>query len=623
MAERSAQIKLDSSQREAVCCSGPCEIIAGPGSGKTLVLVEHILYLLRVRKIPPDQILVLTFSRAAAVQMRDRFIKRLGASNPGVTFGTFHSVFYQILRESTGTNYRLISVRQKEQILSALLEDYFPDRSSQPTAQELEKEIARHRTAQKGSGGENRCLSPLSEDSVSFGRLLGEYAHYLVENGLIDFDDMIARCRILLRSRPEILRLWQSRYTEILVDEFQDINAEQYEVLCLLTSRSSLFVVGDDDQTIYGFRGSSPFIMQNFLRDFPEARQIFMSANYRCAGSIVKAASLLIRENSLRTQKQIAAVRGSGEMVQLRRFRSQREEFAYLAAELSKLPPQKLAGCAVIFRTNAHVAALKNYLETCGISCCGGRTLKNRIVQAILEDVQAYCELSEQLQRNRIRRQTLYRVMNRPERCLLRSIAPEENVSPEDMKRAVASSPSRQHSLRELLRDLSVLSSLSAEWFLRYLFDSMGYSEWACQSLGERAVVFAALQELVQEAAGKKTDENNPSEKQLPIRDFLTQRLEKQRENPNNFGAASVRGVHILTMHGSKGLEFDRVYLPELNEGVIPGRRCKEISEIEEERRLLYVAMTRAENHLELLCLTGTADNPRKPSRFLRVFGVS
>lgn len=590
----------------AICSNhGHCEVIAGPGSGKTFVLVEHILYLIQVCGVSPHQILVLTFGRAAALQMRERFLRRLGSDNPGVTFGTFHSVFYQILRENSGRNLRLISASQKERLLSALLEDYFPDRSSQPTSEDLERKISRCRALQTAS---HRNVSEPG-DSAVFARLLDEYERYLLENGLLDFDDMIAGSLALLRSRPNVLQNWQSRYTQILVDEFQDINLSQYEILRLLAAGSGLFVVGDDDQTIYGFRGSSPAVMQKFMKDYPRAQQIFLSVNYRSSGCIVSAADRLISENSLRISKEIKSAGKAGDMVQVRHFPSQREEFAYLAAELSGFPLHKLSDCAVIFRTNSHVLSFSGFLKKNGILCVGSGTAQSRIEELIMRDVLAYYQLSEQLQQRKIRRQTLYQVMNRPERCILRSIASKETVSPEAMMAQTANSPSRLRILQELLKDLSVLHSLSAEGFLRYLFYSMGYAQWACCNLGDRSVVEQLLCRMEKDASGMS---------RIGIRDYL---LQRQRALSAH-SSCSDTGVHVLTMHGSKGLEFDRVYLPELNEGIIPGRRCKKEYEIEEERRLLYVAMTRARNHLELLYLCGTAQNPRMPSRFLKVFGI-
>ena len=585
---------LDSSQREAVCCgTGPCEVIAGPGSGKTLVLTEHILYLIEHEHVPPSGILVLTFSRAAAAQMKERFSVRSQGRFRDVRFGTFHSVFFYILRESTGRNYALLTAFQREKILSQLILNYYDDPKERPAAEELEKML--------------RASSNIGEDAEKIRCIQRDYRSYLRENRFIDFDDMILACRHILTRHAQVREYWQKQFRAILVDEFQDVNAEQYEVLRLLTDGQGLFVVGDDDQSIYGFRGSSPSIMQRFMTDFPGAVRIFLGFNYRCSANICKAAGIMIRENRIRIEKAVQAVCPPGDRVVLKGFKEDRQQLDYLADELARMTEEEQCRAAVITRTNLHVQKVAAFLSSRNITCAGKISASQAVLETVLRDLEHYRRLSMGMREGSLPRQSLYRVMNRPERYLLRSVADKEQIPVQRLRDNILRQKGSVTELTEFLKDLFVLSTFDPEGFLRYLFDAMGYGRWAQENLGSAYEVKKVQEELL--------------------------RLSRQFKDTGEMIEAAVRGreqhrkessggVQIMTMHACKGLEFERVYLPALNEGIIPGRRCREAEDLEEERRLLYVAMTRARQHLELLYVTGSRENPRPPSRFLSVYGV-
>ena len=585
---------LDSSQREAVCCgTGPCEVIAGPGSGKTLVLTEHILYLIEHEHVPPSGILVLTFSRAAAAQMKERFSVISQGRFRDVRFGTFHSVFFYILRESTGRNYALLTAFQREKILSQLILNYYDDPKERPAAEELEKML--------------RASSNTGEDAEKIRCIQRDYRSYLRENRFIDFDDMILACRHILTRHAQVREYWQKQFRAILVDEFQDVNAEQYEVLRLLTDGRGLFVVGDDDQSIYGFRGSSPSIMQRFMTDFPGAVRIFLGFNYRCSANICKAAGIMIRENRIRIEKVVQAVCPPGDRVVLKGFKEDRQQLDYLADELARMTEEEQCRAAVITRTNLHVQKIAAFLSSRNITCAGKISASQAVLETVLRDLEHYRRLSMGMREGSLPRQSLYRVMNRPERYLLRSVADKEQIPVQRLRDNILRQKGSVTELTEFLKDLSVLSTFDPEGFLRYLFDAMGYGRWAQENLGSAYEVKKVQEELLRLSRQfKDTGE---------MIEAAVRGREKHRKESSG-------GVQIMTMHACKGLEFERVYLPALNEGIIPGRRCREAEDLEEERRLLYVAMTRARQHLELLYVTGSRENPRPPSRFLSVYGV-
>lgn len=585
---------LDSSQREAVCCgTGPCEVIAGPGSGKTLVLTEHILYLIEHEHVPPSGILVLTFSRAAAAQMKERFSVISQGRFRDVRFGTFHSVFFYILRESTGRNYALLTAFQREKILSQLILNYYDDPKERPAAEELEKML--------------RASSNTGEDAEKIRCIQRDYRSYLRENRFIDFDDMILACRHILTRHAQVREYWQKQFRAILVDEFQDVNAEQYEVLRLLTDGRGLFVVGDDDQSIYGFRGSSPSIMQRFMTDFPGAVRIFLGFNYRCSANICKAAGIMIRENRIRIEKVVQAVCPPGDRVVLKGFKEDRQQLDYLADELARMTEEEQCRAAVITRTNLHVQKVAAFLSSRNITCAGKISASQAVLETVLRDLEHYRCLSLGMREGSLPRQSLYRVMNRPERYLLRSVADKEQIPVQRLRDNILRQKGSVTELTEFLKDLFVLSTFDPEGFLRYLFDAMGYGRWAQENLGSAYEVKKVQEELLRLSRQfKDTGE---------MIEAAVRGREKHRKESSG-------GVQIMTMHACKGLEFERVYLPALNEGIIPGRRCREAEDLEEERRLLYVAMTRARQHLELLYVTGSRENPRPPSRFLSVYGV-
>ena len=585
---------LDSSQREAVCCgTGPCEVIAGPGSGKTLVLTEHILYLIEHEHVPPSGILVLTFSRAAAAQMKERFSVRSQGRFRDVRFGTFHSVFFYILRESTGRNYALLTAFQREKILSQLILNYYDDPKERPAAEELEKML--------------RASSNTGEDAEKIRCIQRDYRSYLRENRFIDFDDMILACRHILTRHAQVREYWQKQFRAILVDEFQDVNTEQYEVLRLLTDGRGLFVVGDDDQSIYGFRGSSPSIMQRFMTDFPGAVRIFLGFNYRCSANICKAAGIMIRENRIRIEKAVQAVCPPGDRVVLKGFKEDRQQLDYLADELARMTEEEQCRAAVITRTNLHVQKVAAFLSSRNITCAGKISASQAVLETVLRDLEHYRRLSMGMREGSLPRQSLYRVMNRPERYLLRSVADKEQIPVQRLRDNILRQKGSVTELTEFLKDLFVLSTFDPEGFLRYLFDAMGYGRWAQENLGSAYEVKKVQEELLRLSRQfKDTGE---------MIEAAVRGREKHRKESSG-------GVQIMTMHACKGLEFERVYLPALNEGIIPGRRCREAEDLEEERRLLYVAMTRARQHLELLYVTGSRENPRPPSRFLSVYGV-
>lgn len=651
------RLKGNPSQNAAIThFTGPCEVLAGPGSGKTFVLVERIRYLIEYYHVPPSKILVLTFSRAAAIEMRTRFLRKTESRYPGVTFGTFHSVFLNILRRSSAEELSLLSAAEQTGLVRTLIESYdgAASRNMEKLLPAALSAIGRIRCL-GGSPDENKAeeekifcdLSRLFSPPSALREVTNGYAAFLRENGRMDFDDMILRTRDLLREDPAVLSRWQERFPFLLIDEFQDINPPQYEVCRMLAAAGShnLFTVGDDDQAIYGFRGSDPAMMHRMPKDFPGTKQILLKINYRCSKPITEASLLVIGENRKRFPKEIVPNAKDGSAVERMGFAGEEAEYAWLLQAIRAMPAAEAAKTAVIFRNHIQAAALETRLKKSLLPFRGDKGGKDAKQAAVYQDLLAYCRLSADLSAGGVlRREDYVRVCNKPMRYLSREAAGEERIREEALVSFYRGRKNMQSTVRHFCDDLRCLSHVKPSFSVRYLFDTIGYRKYVLgkstpsdrlrmeellsglEKEAERFPDLHAFRSFLETLAGEDGSE--------PDRTITTGNADTAGKTApavaagiageaDTASAAPAPGIRIMTMHASKGLEFDTVFLPDLNEGILPGRRAVTDADIEEERRLFYVAMTRAKKRLVLLYLTGTKENPRVPSRFLAPLGIT
>ena len=298
--------QLNEAQKRALCHKhGPAMVLAGPRSGKTTVIVGRVKRRIEQSRIPPSAILVITYTKAAALSMQQRFYKEMRGAAASVTFGTFHAVYYHILKEHYHLNdHCLITEKEKNHILNLIWKQQFQTEPEEDRMEQLRLCLALY----KNGMAKERLPLPQDFFPEQFDGLYAAYNRYCMAKGKLDFDDMQVRCRDLFCARQDILEKWQGRFLYILVDEFQDCNQIQYETLRLLAApHRNLFVVGDDDQSIYGFRGASPDIMQRFIQDYPEAEKIYLEANYRSRTEIIAAADCVISANKKRFAKKMYA----------------------------------------------------------------------------------------------------------------------------------------------------------------------------------------------------------------------------------------------------------------------------------------------------------------------------
>ncbi len=589
--------------------AGPCEVIAGPGSGKTTVLVNRVRFLIGERRADPSQILVLTFTRAAAAVMRSRFAS-LSCHADSVTFSTFHALFIAILKDRV-PGIRVIPDLQRRRFLQRALEDFFPYASLRPDPETLTAWM----TA-RIAGGE-------AAEEPAFEEILSQYRRYLEDEGLVDLDEAAGMCTRILRREPELLRRWQARWTYFLVDEFQDINAPQYRMLLLLAGEAcNVFAVGDDDQSIYGFRGSSPLFMQRFPEEHPGCRKYYLTVNYRSREEIVRASAAVIARNRERIPKELradpgrAAAAGKAGAVQILGTPSERAQEEAVLRILRDVRPSGdgSAPAALIVRTHGQITRWAGLLRAHGIPCLApeennGRQERRRM--EIAGDIAAYARCAARITEG-AERKDLLRILNRPDRSLGREILPDPVCSAAQILSGCGGRRGTRGAVQAFLRDLRDLRQMRQSGdraFLRYLFGPVGYrADLLGRYPSEQEEIRAWLDRLC-EASGREGWH-------MTLRSLYSGmgETEQARQPADPL-------VELCTMHACKGREFDTVILPELNEGILPSRRAGREAEIEEERRLFYVAMTRARSRLAILYTAGSPGNPRMPSRFLEPLG--
>ncbi len=596
--------------KAATHLSGPAIVLAGPGSGKTKVIVERLRFLIEDAKVPPSDILVITFTKAAATEMQYRFLKITDSSYPEVVFGTFHSVFYQIIRYSKSKSEQQIQIATekfkfeiiKDALCNLRSQKIIDDSTFDDAIQEIPDIISEISRLKNMDLSPSDCIQSISVRD-NFGYIYDFYNKRLMEFGLIDFDDMIVRCYNLLSSNEVLLRQWQDRFKFVLIDEYQDINPMQYKVVRLLFQKScNIFAVGDDDQSIYGFRGSDPRIMLEFQKSFEgfEPTLINLNVNYRCGSQILDNALKVIESNTVRYKKNLYAFEknGSGAVV-ARRYESRNTQNVNIANFLLN-HMYNLSDIAILYRTNSEGMNLQKYLKSKGIP-----TTLDDYSKSIFEDKAVKLCLSYMsFAYNGKKRSDFFKIINCPTRYISREAACHETVCERDVLNYYSNNPQRIKAVKDFFRSINMIAHLRPKLAVRYIRRTVGIDDMFEYS-GD------ALDELE-----KRAEEFTDSKR------FLTQMFKESEEIKENKSNKKVckggQRVNIMTMHGSKGLEFGTVWIPDLNEGIIPTRSAVTQAQIEEERRMLYVAMTRAKQALIMSYITGNEENKMLPTRFLK-----
>lgn len=597
-------MKLNAAQREAVLWEGgPLLVLAGPGSGKTHTIIERIFFLLE-QGAAPEQLLVLTFTREAAASMQRRFQQSAKGVCP-VSFGTFHSVFYHILNESQVLrSSRFLNNSEKKKMILSVLKKYQSD--SGAGALETLREDAGMLLSAISYYKNTACMEEAVKKAPpdwqrEFTEIYRDYEALAAKEKVLDYDDILFLTRRLLLENRGVRTRWQERFPYLLIDEFQDINPIQYEIVRLLSAPPHhLFAVGDDDQSIYGFRGSAPACLKRFVEDF-HARQILLNVNYRSTKEIVDASLRVISESSNRFEKQLQAAQRERKQgkVTLLPFPGKEQEQDYLVQRLRELlQTGEVPEAAVLFRTNAAMQSFASALRREKLPYSMKEQGKSIYEHFIVMDIMAYLLLAE----GREEREYLLRIINRP--C--RFISREE----------VEGGGNASAGMQQLQRQLQSMRRLPPRLGISYVLKAVGYERYLRRMSADNPGQWEEWQEILEWLSADAGHYERAS-RWYEEQKLYTEAVEKRREAAGERRGEDAAPIRLMTVHASKGLEFDTVLIPDCNEGVFPYGRMPDTEQSEEERRLLYVAMTRAKRNLELLYLTGTKNSPRLPSRFL------
>ncbi len=612
-------MKFHEEQKKAISHGdGPMMVLAGPGSGKTTVITHRVKYLIEQRGVDPAHILVITFTRAAAAEMKNRFenlmkeseTKGRGGSSAPVSFGTFHAVFFQILKHAYGLrSENILREEQKHAFIRELIEQL---RLEVEDMKEFEQNILDEISVVKGEMMELSHYYSKNCSEEIFRRLYQGYAGRLEREGLIDFDDMLVKCYELLKARKDILRLWQQKYTYILIDEFQDISRVQYEVIKLLAQpENNLFIVGDDDQSIYRFRGARPEIMLRFPQDYPETKQVLLGINYRSVRSIVKLAGQLIQNNKTRYSKQIVTDNPEGRQPEIREFADSRAETLCVARAIQNHVRHggRYQEIACLFRTNTDPRPLVERLMEYNIPFHMKDSLPNLYEHWIALDFFAYIHIAI----GSSRRSDFLRIINKPKRYVSRDVMQEPEIDFCFLKQQYADKDWMVRRLDEMEMQVSFMGRMAPGAAIHYIRQAIGYDNYLKEYAEYRRMDVQELYDVAEQIEESARAYRSFADWFAHIAAYGRQ-LKEQAKARN----AAADSVEIATMHSAKGLEYPIVYLLDVNEGVTPYHKAILDEEIEEERRLFYVAMTRAKEELHLYFVRERYHKKILPSRFIK-----
>ncbi len=592
--------------------SGPVMCLAGPGSGKTFVLTRHIRYLIKEKHIEPHHILVITFSKASAVEMQKRFMELMDGEYYPVRFGTFHSIFFHLLSryEHYKTSDILTNSQKKKYLKTILLQMNYPGKTDAEAVENILSKVSHIKNHTKD------VITDIEKEIPHFREIYHKYEALLRLEHKLDFDDMMLLCHELLIKRPDILEDYKKEIAHVLIDEYQDINPIQYELVKkIITPHNNLFVVGDDDQSIYGFRGCDPGIMLAFKEEFKEGKIITFPINYRCTQAITDAAGRVISHNQKRYEKKIHAVKSTDIPVVFTSFDSREAEYQKLIFELKERgqnAPESLSHIACLFRTNLDASYLAEQLLKEKIPCQMREKPYNPYEHFIAKDFLHYLHLCK----GNLSVEHFVPVMNRPLRYINRDAVTTGKtiVDLGEIKYFYAEKEYMQQHILKMEYDLKRMQKMDVFAAVNYVRKGIGYDDFLRKYAIESGVKPEEYLQMADDIQKRMGEFVSLEELQTHIdnyREQITRSLERN-------GSKKKEGVHIMTYHASKGLEFDTVYLPDCNEGIIPYRKSITNEEIEEERRLFYVAMTRAKERLCILYVDTDKDNRHLVSRFVK-----
>ena len=604
---------FNKSQIQAIShMDGPAMVLAGPGSGKTTVITHRIKNLIEKAEVRPENILVVTFTKAAAISMQKRFSTLMnGGKGQPVTFGTFHSVFYKILRKSRRYEATdILSERQKTDYIREIIGRYG---ISSNDISELSQNIINDIGNIKGNMLNAQEYEPSCCKKEDFIKVYNAYNLELKRDGKMDFDDILRECYLLLCENHTILEQWRELYKYILIDEFQDINRIQMNIIELLASPlNNIFVVRDDDQSIYGFRGARPEIMIEFKDYYPEAELIVLDVNYRSTQSIINVAGRVIENNKTRLDKCAHANNDKDFQPDIRKFRNQVEELKFVVSKIKEYENQgiSLSEMAILVRNNSQIQEISSFLKNRKIEAESGKHRSNIYNGMVAKDILSYVRGALKFDGTYFNEDLIY-VLNKPQRYISRQVVLSVNMNISAVRRIHS-----KNNIDSFLFHIEMIRKLPPQAALSYIRKGAGYEEYlrlyAIENNIPMSGLLKQLEQLVQECSKFNT-----------LEQWINSIDSAQNSEGQNFGKKSSgeggtnNRINIMTMHGSKGLEFKAVFIVDANQGIIPTSKALRERDFEEERRLFYVAITRAIDYLNVYAVEERLGCPIEVSMFV------
>ena len=623
---------LNNKQYEAVInTEGPCLIIAGAGSGKTKVLTHKIAYLIQEKNVLPWNILAITFTNKAANEMKERIANLVGDVAQDIWMGTFHSICVRILRKfidriGFDTSFIIFDTSDQRTMIKTCLKDLNID----------DKMFTDRSVLSEISNAKNQMLEPEAYTAIANGDFRKEkiatvyelYQKRLKENNAIDFDDIINYTIKILNENPDVLEYYANKFKYVLVDEYQDTNKAQFTLITLFASNyGNITVVGDSDQSIYAFRGADISNILNFERDFANAKIIKLEQNYRCTGNILKAANSVIKNNETKYKKELWTENEQGNLPKVYSAENEYDEGSFIVEQINRLRREeyfKYSDFAILYRMNTQSRAIEDILrrEDIPYKIVGGLKFYER---KEIKDIISYLRLIQNPSDNL----SLKRIINEPKRGIgktsLDNIETLANQNEISMYEIIKNAD--QYGLNRVFANSREFISVMEE--LRAKKDDLVISELIKQTLNKTGYTKALEDENTIEAENRIEN----------LEEFLTVAMEFEEESADNGLSEFLEGitlssdidnmedtedtVTLMTLHSAKGLEFPAVFLVGMEEGIFPGyKSISEPKDLEEERRLCYVGITRAKQYLFLTCskqrtiFGSTSCNP--VSRFLK-----
>jgi len=588
------QSNFNEKQKEAISLGfGPAMILAGPGSGKTHTLLYRIKYLICELNISPKNILVITFTKAAALEMKERAVQVLNLSEESPFFGTVHSYFYQVLKNSYEYhNFSIMNIKQKMQNIEKLLKLQYP---KMRISNDFLIEILSCISKQKNQVTCEKDIEKLGFTKEEFEQLNREYTHFNYENELMDYDDIMILALKLLQHNKMVLDTLQRNIKYVLIDEFQDINTIQYDLLMLLVKQNkNIFVVGDDDQSIYKFRGAGEENFRRFEKDFNPVKKVVLDINYRCPKQIVDVSSSLIGHNTKRYLKKLSSGKRDNGNICLKSFFSKSEEMEYIT-ELIKAHMMKetTSELAVLCRTNNQLSYFSERLKKENIVFYMKEKTVSFYEKAYIKPIVGYCMFASGVDKSR---KCLFSFLNIPTRYIKRELFAEDYEDKIHLLREDITDYVQRERLFQLNRTLNCISKLKPLVAINYILKVVGYENYITQKCTSKEKLLEWI-ETVEELKERARLHSSLQEWMKFVK------LEENIERVIDYGKNKDATIKLYTFHGAKGLEFKNVIIPHLNEKSVPyGKNLKE-EELEEERRMFYVALTRSSENLWITCV--------------------